>query len=86
MLSGTRKNALLENYVQCGVHKLALCPTELTFTTLVKWRSIGNEVVGIAKDGGLKKMPKVLYHDTLARDLVKYMKLKLKKFLIHNFI
>ncbi len=74
MLNGTRRNALLENYVQCGVHKLDLCPTKLTSTTLVKWRSIGNQVVGIPKYGGLNKVPKVLYHDTYARDLVKYMK------------
>jgi hypothetical protein len=78
--------SLLGKCVECGVHKLPFCLQELTFNALVKWRNIGNEIMGISKDGGLKKVPKVLYHDTLAKDLVKYMKPKLRKFLIHNFI
>jgi hypothetical protein len=63
-----------------------MCPQELASDTLVKWWSIGNEIVGVSKNGGSKKVPKVLYHDTLAKDLVTYMKAKLTKFLIHNFI
>jgi hypothetical protein len=53
---------------------------------MVKWRSIGSEIVGVSKDGGLRKVPKVLYHDTPTKYLLMYMKLNQRKFLIHNFI
>ncbi len=80
------KQCILGECTKCRVHKLPLYPQELTFNALVKWRSSGNEIVGVSKDGGPKKVLKVLYHDTHAINLVKYMKPKLKKFLIHNFI
>jgi hypothetical protein len=80
------KQCFVGERVQCGVHKLALCPTELIFNALVKWHSISSGVVGVSKNKGPKKVLKVLYHDTPAKDLVRYMKPKLKKFLIDNFI
>ncbi len=80
------KQCLLRECTKCGVHKFPLHPQELTSIALVKWCIIGNEIVEISKDGGFKKVPKVLYHETPAKDLVKYLKPKLKKFLTHNFI
>jgi hypothetical protein len=64
-------NQSLGKCTKCGVHKLPFYPQELTFNALVKWHNIGNEIVGISKDGGLKKVRKVLNHDTPAKDLVK---------------
>jgi hypothetical protein len=45
-----------------------------------------SEVVGVSRDGGPRKVPKVLYYDTPIRNLLICMKPKLRKFLIHNFI
>lgn len=63
-----------------------MCPRELVSNVMVKWCSIGSEVVGVSRDGGPRKVPKVLYHDTPTKDLLIYMKPNQRKFLIHNFI
>ncbi len=42
---------------------LSLCPIELITNDLIKWCSIGYEVVGHIEEGREKKTPKVEYHD-----------------------
>jgi len=67
------KQCFLGKSTEYGVHKLPLYTQELISNALVKWHSIGNEIMGVSKDGSPKKVPKVLHHDTPAKDLVKYM-------------
>jgi hypothetical protein len=62
-----------------------MCSRELVFDVLVKWRNVGSQVVGVSRDGGRRKVPKVLYHDTPVKDLLIYMKPKPRNFFIQNF-
>ncbi len=63
-----------------------LCPHELFSNMLVKWKSIGYDVVGQTFNGRNKKAPKVLYNETPPRELISYFKPRLQSFVTHNFI
>jgi hypothetical protein len=53
---------------------------------LVKWISIGYDVVVQTFNGKNKKAPKVLYNETFPRELISYLKPRLQSFVTHNFI
>jgi hypothetical protein len=63
-----------------------MCPTNISFKKLVKWRSTSYDVVGDTFNGKEKKVPKVFYHDTPPRKLVSYLKMGLQFVVTHNFV
>jgi hypothetical protein len=68
------------------IQTLNMCPKNISSEKLVKWRSIGYDVVGHTLDGKEKKVPKVFYHDTPPRKLVSYLKMGLQFVVTHNFV
>jgi hypothetical protein len=80
-----KKACLLGDCACCGLRSLRICPLELNSTHLVKWKSIGSEVVGQGDDGKDKKAPKVMYNETVPEEFFQYLKPKLKAFVRHNY-
>jgi len=53
---------------------------------LISWRSTRYEVVGHTKDGKEKKASKLEYHKTPLLAFTNYLKLRLKKYVTHNYM
>jgi hypothetical protein len=81
-----RRDCLLGECASCGIQLLKTCPLELSSEKLVKWKSIGSEVVGYTEEGLPKKAPAVQYRLTKASELFQYLKPRLEAFLVHNYI
>jgi hypothetical protein len=81
-----QRDCLSSDYVYYGVKSLPLCPNELQSNALFQWCSIGYEVVRHIEEGKEKKTSKVEFHETPPRKLISYLKLRLKMFILHNFL
>jgi hypothetical protein len=68
------------------VKLLPLYPNEWQSNALIQWSSIGFEVVGHTEEGKEKKASKVEFHETPPIELISYLKLQLKMFILHNFL
>jgi hypothetical protein len=64
-----KRECLLGEYSHCGANTLKICPIELKSTDIVPWKSIGSEIVGQTEDGKDKKVPKVVYNETMPKEL-----------------
>ena len=80
-----QRGCLLGDCSHCGVETLKVCPVEASSDILIKWRSIGQEVVGYTDEGKEKKAACVEYHETQPRALLDYLKPRLKTFIAHNY-
>jgi hypothetical protein len=80
-----QRKYLLGECTHCGANTLRICPLELRSTNIVAWKSISSEVVGQIDDGKDKKAPKVVYNETVRKELFQYMKPKLTAFICHNY-
>ena len=75
------------NCPNCGVEKFLLCLKELDHDspTLVTWRRFENVVVSPNEEGGVWHALQLEHKNTIAADLISYLKPKLAEFFIHNF-
>jgi hypothetical protein len=70
----------------CGVEKLKVYPYEQNLDLgVLPWCKI-SYVVGKTSDGWNKKVSRVEYYETTPREMIEYLKPKLKEFVIHNFV
>jgi hypothetical protein len=76
----------METCDSCGIQKLQFYPTELSTDLLIKWRRVSYVVVGKNRSEGEKKVPQLQYMETPPRVLIEYLKPKLVKYVLHNFI
>ena len=81
-----KRECLLGECQSCGIKLLKICPWELNSDVLVKWKSIGSEIVGYNEDGLPKKAPSVQYRETKPTELFEYLKPRLTAFVVHNYI
>jgi hypothetical protein len=51
-----KRERLLGNYPDCGIQMSKICFQELLLRYLIKWKSIGYEVVGQSEEGKDKKV------------------------------
>ena len=75
-----KRECLLGECQSCGIKLLKICPLELNSEVLVKWKSIGSEIVGYTEDGLPKKAPSVQYRETKPSELFEYLKPRLNSF------
>ncbi len=68
-----------------GVENLKICPVEPDSEKPLTWHKICY-VVGKSNDGCDKKVSKVEYRETQPSQFIGYLKLKLKDFVMHNFM
>lgn len=80
-----RRECLLGDCSHCGVDTLKICPIEANSDRMIKWKSIGQEVVGYTEEGKEKKAACVEYHETQPHALIDYLKPCLKTFILHNY-
>jgi hypothetical protein len=80
-----KRECLLGECSSYGVDTLNICPLELRSNQVIKWKSIGYEIIGHGEDGRDKKAPKVMYNKIAAREFFQYLKPKLKAFIRHNY-
>jgi hypothetical protein len=79
-----KRECLLRECTHCRENTLKICLIELKSTNIVPRKSIGFEVVGQTEDGKEKKALKVLYNESVPKELFQYMKQKLTAFICHN--
>jgi hypothetical protein len=53
---------------------------------MVKWKSIGYKIIGMTEEGNPQKASVLEYRETLPRELIEYLKPKLRAFVLHNYI
>lgn len=68
---------LIGEFGLCGVETLHLCLEKLISENVVKLRNIGYDVVGQTHEGKKRNVSKVLYHETLPKELISYLKPRL---------
>lgn len=81
-----KRECLLGECLSCGLQLLKICPHEKTSEKLVKWKSIGSEIVGYSEEGLPKKAPCVQHRETKPIELFEYLEPRLKSFVVHNYI
>jgi hypothetical protein len=79
-------HCLMGTCTDCGLELLKVCPLELGSNKLMKSKCIGYKVVGTTEDGVPRKAVILEYQETLARELVEYLKPKLIAFVLHNYV
>jgi hypothetical protein len=79
-------DCLMGQCLEC--ENLPLCPNELNGrkNALVKWPCFQSEVIGTRLDGQVKKKIKEVFMETSAMEFLHFLKPKLVKFVIHNFV
>jgi hypothetical protein len=80
------QDCLLGKCQDCSVKLLRVCPIELTFEQLVKWKHIGYKVVETMEEGNPHKAATLEYRETKPSELFEYLKPKLQAFVLHNYI
>ena len=81
-----KRDCLMGNCVDCGLQLLRVCPLELSSEKMVKWKSIGYKTVGTTEEGNPRKASMLEYRETVPRELIEYLKPKLRAFVLHNYI
>jgi hypothetical protein len=83
-----KRECFLCEYHDCGVHKLPLCPNEITcnFYYKVSWKCFETSVVGQYENRKLKKRIKEVLKETSTTKYLTYLKPNLQKFIKDNFV
>jgi hypothetical protein len=81
-----RRSCIIGDCHSWGIELLKVCLKELCINKKTQWRSVGHEVAGKFFEGWEKKVSRLLYNDTTPFELIKYLKPRLSKFVVHNFI
>jgi hypothetical protein len=81
-----KRGCIMGDYLRCKIELLDIYPHELTTERHTQCHNIGHEMVGKSANGQDKKISKVIYNDTTPLELIQYLKPRLSKFVVHNFI
>jgi hypothetical protein len=81
-----KRECSLGDWCDCGIQMLKICFQKLLYRHLMKWKSIGYEVVGQTKEGKDMKIPTMMYNETTFVNYVRYMQPHLKAFVLHTTI
>jgi hypothetical protein len=80
-----RRQCLMGDRENCGIQQFKVCDQEYATEQKVQWRHIGSEVVGKTRDGRDKKVPRVMFQETVPREMITYLRPKMEEFTVHNF-
>jgi len=80
------RQCLLGQRHNYGVDIFKVCPKEFQFEKLISWKSIRYEVVGFTEESKENKASKMEYNETSPHDFIQYLKLRLKEFVLHNYV
>jgi hypothetical protein len=81
-----KRHCLMGTCADYGLELLKLCQLELGSDKLVKWKRIRYKVFGTTEDGVPRKAVTLEYQESLACELVEYLKPKLTAFVLHNYV
>ena len=81
-----KRDYLMGNCLDCSLQLLRVCPLELNFVKIIKWKSIGYKTVGTTEKGNPRKASMLDYHVTLPHELIENLKPKLGAFVLYNYI
>ena len=70
----------------CGIQNLQIFLLDFSSDTLIKWRRVAYVEVRKIRASLVKKVSQLQYMETPSRVLIDYLKSKLIKYVLHNFI
>ena len=78
---------LFGNCADCGMTtRLRVCGRKLSSEKLISWRCFGHETIGVNSDDRDKKVVKLESKETIAADLIDFVRPKLSFSMKHNFL